>query len=93
MENFLLLIYLYIRFIIGGEEVLFMNPKGLKYRSRGSGPRDKQFIIRVTQTEREQLQKLASAAGVSVACFLLGLALGDGIGAALEGGDFDSKKG
>lgn len=44
--------------------------------------RDTTVNIRVSQREKAELKKLASAVGVSVGCYLLGLALGDQVAKA-----------
>ena len=55
----------------------------MKIRSKTDEARDTTVNIRVSEKEKEQLKSLASALGLSVGAYLLGLALGDGIGKAI----------
>ena len=55
----------------------------MKIRSKADEARDTTVNIRVSEKEKEQLKSLASALGLSVGAYLLGLALGDGIGNAI----------
>lgn len=55
----------------------------MKIRSKTDESRDTTVNIRVSEKEKEQLKFLASALGLSVGAYLLGLALGDGIGKAI----------
>ena len=55
----------------------------MKIRSKTDEVRDTTVNIRVSEKEKEQLKSLASALGMSVGAYLLGLALGDGIGKAI----------
>lgn len=55
----------------------------MKIRSKTDEVRDTTVNIRVSEKEKEQLKSLASALGLSVGAYLLGLALGDGIGKAI----------
>lgn len=52
----------------------------MKIRSKTDEARDTTVNIRVSEKEKEQLKSLASALGLSVGAYLLGLALGDSIG-------------
>lgn len=54
----------------------------MKIRSKTDEARDTTVNIRVSEKEKEQLKSLASALGLSVGAYLLGLALGDSIGKA-----------
>ena len=49
-----------------------------------SAPKDTQIIIRTTSEEKEQLKKLAAAAGIGVSEFVIGLALGDELGKVIK---------
>lgn len=51
----------------------------MKIRSKTDEARDTTVNIRVSEKEKEQLKSLASALGLSVGAYLLGLALGDSI--------------
>lgn len=55
----------------------------MKIRSKTDEARDTTVNIRVSEKEKEQLKSLASALGLSVGAYLLGLALGDSIGNAI----------
>lgn len=55
----------------------------MKIRSKTDEARDTTVNIRVSEKEKEQLKSLASALGLSVGAYLLGLALGDSIGKAI----------
>lgn len=55
----------------------------MKIRSKTDEARDTTVNIRVSEKEKEQLKSLASALGLSVGAYLLGLALGDCIGKAI----------
>lgn len=55
----------------------------MKIRSKTDEVRDTTVNIRVSEKEKEQLKSLASALGLSVGAYLLGLALGDGIGKSI----------
>lgn len=55
----------------------------MKIRSKTDEARDTTVNIRVSEKEKEQLKNLASALGLSVGAYLLGLALGDSIGKAI----------
>lgn len=55
----------------------------MKIRSKTDEVRDTTVNIRVSEKEKEQLKSLASALGLSVGAYLLGLALGDGLGKAI----------
>lgn len=55
----------------------------MKIRSKTDEARDTTVNIRVSEKEKEQLKFLASALGLSVGAYLLGLALGDSIGKAI----------
>lgn len=55
----------------------------MKIRSKTDEARDTTVNIRVSEKEKEQLKSSASALGLSVGAYLLGLALGDSIGKAI----------
>lgn len=55
----------------------------MKIRSKTGEVRDTTVNIRVSEREKEQLKSLASALGLSVGAYLLGLAFGDSIGKAM----------
>jgi predicted DNA binding CopG/RHH family protein len=55
----------------------------MKIRSKTDEARDTTVNIRVSEKEKDQLKSLASALGLSVGAYLLGLALGDSIGKAI----------
>lgn len=55
----------------------------MKIRCKTDEARDTTVNIRVSEKEKEQLKSLASALGLSVGAYLLGLALGDSIGKAI----------
>lgn len=62
------------------------------YRKRLSEPRKSMIAIKVTPAERQELKKLAAAAGLSVSAFLLGRVLGDNAcSAALDALERDNK--
>lgn len=61
----------------------FVGGENVKIRSKTDEARNTTVNIRVTETEKQQLKNLASALGVSVGAYLVGLALGDSIGKAL----------
>lgn len=52
----------------------------MKIRKKLEEPRDTVLTIRLSQSEKQELKKLAAKAGLSVGAFLLGLALGDAVG-------------
>lgn len=47
---------------------------------RLDAPRDSRIYFRVSSEEKEKIAALASAAGLTISAYLLGLALGDKIG-------------
>lgn len=49
----------------------------MKIRKKTDEPRDTVLTIRLSQSEKDELKKLATKAGLSVGAFLLGMALGD----------------
>lgn len=51
-----------------------------QYRHRTGTPRDTTVNIKVSKEEKAQLQALATAAGLTVGGYLLGLALGEKLG-------------
>lgn len=55
----------------------------MKIRSKTDEARDTTVNIRVSEKEKEQLKSFASALGLSVGAYLLGLALGDSIGKSI----------
>ena len=55
----------------------------MKIRKKTDEPRDTVLTIRLSQSEKDELKKLATKAGLSVGAFLLGLALGDAASRAI----------
>lgn len=49
----------------------------MKIRKKSEEPRDTVLTIRLSQSEKQELKRLAARAGLSVGAFLLGLAMGD----------------
>jgi predicted DNA binding CopG/RHH family protein len=55
----------------------------MKIRSKTDEERNTTVNIRVSEKEKAQLKSLASALGLSVGAYLIGLALGESIGNAI----------
>lgn len=64
--------------------------KGVNRMNKNPKERTENVNIRVTPAEKEQLKRLAIAAGVSVTGYILGRALGDAIGQTILAG-FEKK--
>ncbi len=60
-----------------------MKMRSRENRKPTSEPRSTTIGVRVSESEKAALKRLAAAAGVSVGAYLLGLALGDAMGQVL----------
>lgn len=63
----------------------------MKIRKKSDEPRDTVITIRLSKSEKQELKRRATRAGLSVGAFLLGLALGDAVGKAILGDLLDSE--